>query len=77
MSLYGYGLALYVVDASLSYQSVERVEWTLYKSIWLGTSGQRSGLFLEPHSTRGDPWWFWTDTSGETSVGALQTRGSH
>jgi hypothetical protein len=37
-SLYGYGLTLYVVEASLAYQSMEQVEWTLYGSAWLGTS---------------------------------------
>jgi hypothetical protein len=39
MSLYGYSLVLYVVDASLMYQLVERVELALYGSIWLVMSG--------------------------------------
>jgi hypothetical protein len=39
MSLYGYDLAYYVVEASLAYHMVERVELTLYRSAWLGMSG--------------------------------------
>jgi hypothetical protein len=39
MSLYGYGLVLYVVDASFTYQLVEQVEWTIYGSVLLGMSG--------------------------------------
>jgi hypothetical protein len=39
MSLYGYGLVLYVVEPSLAYQSVVRIEWTLLGSVWLGMSG--------------------------------------
>jgi hypothetical protein len=39
MSPHEYDHALYVVEASLSYQSVERVEWTFYGFVWLRTSG--------------------------------------
>jgi hypothetical protein len=39
MILYGYGLTWYVVEASLAYQSMDRVGWTPYRSAWLGSSG--------------------------------------
>jgi hypothetical protein len=39
MSLYGYCLAYYVVEATLADHPVERVEWTLYGCAWLGMSG--------------------------------------
>jgi hypothetical protein len=33
MSLYGYGLVEYMVEPSLAYQSVVRIEWTLLGSV--------------------------------------------
>jgi hypothetical protein len=57
-----------VVEANLTYQSVERVEWTLYESIWLGMSG----LCCENHTTQEGGLVIWIDTSGETSVGTLK-----
>jgi hypothetical protein len=57
-----------VVEANLTYQSVEQVEWTLYESIWLGTSG----LSRENHTTQEGGLVIWTDTSGETLVGMLK-----
>jgi hypothetical protein len=40
MSLYVYGLAWFVVEASLVYQLVELVQWSLYRSTWLGMRGK-------------------------------------
>jgi hypothetical protein len=39
MSLCGYDLVQYVVEPSLAYQSVVRIEWTLLGNVWLGMSG--------------------------------------
>jgi hypothetical protein len=62
-----------VVEASLAYQSVKRIEWTLYRfdewvkkwTLQRTTQRKRGALVV------------WTDTSDETSVGALQTRLNH
>jgi hypothetical protein len=36
-----------VVEASLVYHLVERVEWTLYGSVWLGTSGVKEWTLMK------------------------------
>jgi hypothetical protein len=74
MSLYGYGLVQYVVEPSLAYQSVVRIEWTLLGSVWLGMRGVREWTLLRTTWHKRGPLVIWTDTSGETSAGTRQTR---
>jgi hypothetical protein len=62
-----------VVEASLAYQSVKRIEWTLYRSDeWV----KKWTLQKTTQRKRG-PLVVWTDTSDEISVCALQTRLNH
>jgi hypothetical protein len=75
MSLYGYGLAQYVVETSLGVP-IDGVNCVGAQSVWLemcglvvanthkAQEGALGGLVV-------------ANTSGETSMGTLQARGSH
>jgi hypothetical protein len=65
-----------VVEAGLAYQSVERVEWTLWIRLVQNEWVKEWTLLRTTQCKRG-PLVVWTDTSGETSVGVRLTRLSH
>jgi hypothetical protein len=62
-----------VVEASLAYQPVVLIE----RGSWDPLGWERVGKGVdspENHTMQEGPLVVWTDTSGETSAGALQTR---
>jgi hypothetical protein len=50
-----------VIEASLAYQSVELVEWTLRIHL-VGNEWVKEWTLLRTTWHKRDPWWFWTDT---------------
>jgi hypothetical protein len=65
-----------VIGASLSYQPVVRIE----RGSWDLSGWERVGKGVDSpknHTTQEGPLVIWTNTSGETLAGALQTRLSH
>jgi hypothetical protein len=64
------------VEASLMYQSVEQVEWTLWIRL-VGNEWVKKWSLLRTTWRKRGPLVVWTNTSNETSVGAIQTRLSY
>jgi hypothetical protein len=65
-----------VVESSLAYQSVVRIEWTLGIRL-VGNEWVREWTLLRTTRHKRGPLVIWIDTFGNTSAGMLQIRENH